>query len=228
MFSGFLYPSSIVGSLSFLIRELVFPSYNINLDLLQLYLTSIAVPYIMPNFIVVIAFQSFSLTFTLTLSFRSKTTFTFLKPSLGNVYFYSVQIITLITSSPASYIIASSSTIVPSIAFLYTSLVEIVVDFNRYSNYSFQSRIVSSSTYKFILNVILKTSIVYSYQGIRILSYLLKVLFKLSSILRSRSFLRKILDNSYYYLFIVTQSVDPINNYNELYKVYKQSFKVYV
>ena len=166
MFSGFLYPSSIVGSSSFFVRKLVSPSYNINLDLLQSYLTSIVVPYIMPNLIVVIAFRSFSLTFTLTLSFRSKTTLTFLRPSLDNVYFYSIRITTLITSSPASYIIASSSTIIPSIAFLYTPLIEIVIDLNRYSNYSFQSRIVGSSTYKFILNVILKTSIVYSYKGV--------------------------------------------------------------
>ena len=43
----------------------------------------------------------------------------------------------LITSSPTSYIIASSSIIVPSIAFLYTPLIEIVINLNRYSNYSF-------------------------------------------------------------------------------------------
>ena len=163
MFSRFLYPSSVIGSSSFFVRELVSSSYNVNLGLLQSYLTSIAVPYIIPNLIVVIAFQSFSLTFTLPFSFRSKTTSTFLRPSLDNVYFYSVQIITLITSGPTSYIIASLSTIVPSIAFLYTPLIEIVVDLNRYSNYSFQSRIVGSSTYKFILNIVFKTLIVYSY-----------------------------------------------------------------
>ena len=44
----------------------------------------------MPNLIAVIVFRSFSLTFTLTLSFRPKTTFTFLRPSLDNIYFYSV------------------------------------------------------------------------------------------------------------------------------------------
>ena len=228
MFSGFPYPSSVVGSSSFFVRKLVSSSYYINLNVLQSYLTSIVVLYIMPYFVVVIVFQSFLLTFTLTLSFRSKTALTLSRPFLGNVYLYSVRVVTLITSGPAGYIIASSSTIVPSIAFLYTPLIEIVVDFNRYSNYSFQSRIVGSSTYKFILNVILQTSIVYSYQGIRILSYLLRILLKLSSILRSGSLLYKILDNSYYNLFIVTQSIDPTNNYNELYKVYKQSFRVYV
>ena len=91
----------------------------------------------MPYFVVVIAFRSFSLTFTLTLSFRSKTTSTLSRPFLGNVYLYSVRVASLITPSPASYIIASSSIIIPSIAFLYTPLVETVVDLNRYSNYSF-------------------------------------------------------------------------------------------
>ena len=196
--------------------------------MLQLYLTSIVVSYIMPYFIVVIAFRSFLLTFTLTPSFRSKTISTLFKPFLGNVYLYSIKVITLITSSLASYIIASSSIIVPSIAFLYTSLIEIVVDLNRYSNYSFQSRIVGFYTYKFILNIVLKTSIVYSYKSIRILSYLLRVLLKFSSILRSGSLLYKILDNSYYNLFIIAQTIDPSDNYNELYKVYKQSFRVYV
>ena len=43
----------------------------------------------------------------------------------------------LITSGPTSYIIASSSTIVPSIAFLYISLIETVIDLDRCSNYSF-------------------------------------------------------------------------------------------
>ena len=91
----------------------------------------------MPNLIVVIVFRSFSLTFTLTLYLRSKTASTLSRPFLGNVYLYSVRVATLITFGPAGYIIASSSAIVPSIAFLYTPLVEIVVDLNRYSNYSF-------------------------------------------------------------------------------------------
>ena len=34
MLSGFLYPSSIIGSSSFIVRELVSPSYNVNFDLL--------------------------------------------------------------------------------------------------------------------------------------------------------------------------------------------------
>ena len=91
----------------------------------------------MPYFIAIIAFRSFSLTFTLTLSFRSKTAPTLSRPFLGNVYLYSVRVVTLITSGPTSYIIASSSAITPSIAFLYTPLVKIVIDLNRYSNYSF-------------------------------------------------------------------------------------------
>ena len=137
MFSSFPYPSSVVGSSSFFFRKLVSPSYYINLDILQSYLTSTVVPYIMPYFVVVIVFRSFSLTFTLTLPFRSKTASTFSRPSLGNVYLYSVRIATLITSGPASYIIASPSTIVPSIAFLYTSLIKTVIDLDRYPNYSF-------------------------------------------------------------------------------------------
>ena len=139
MFPRFPYPSSVICSSSFLVKELVSPSYYVNLDLLQSHLVPIAVSYIMPNLVVVIAFRSFSLTFTLPLSFRSKTTFAVLRPSLGNVYFYSIQIATLITSGPASCIIASLSAIVTSIAFLYTSLIETIVDFDRYSNYSFQS-----------------------------------------------------------------------------------------
>ena len=137
MFSGFLYPGNVVGSSSFFVRKLVPPSYYINLDVLQSYLTSTAVPCIMPYFIAIIAFRSFSLTFTLSLSFRSKTAPTLSRPFLGNVYLYSVRVATLITSGPASCIIASSSTIVPSIAFLYTPLVEIVIDLDRCPNYSF-------------------------------------------------------------------------------------------
>ena len=137
MFSGFLYPGSVVGSSSFFVRKLVSPSYNIDLDLLQSHLTSTAVPCIMPNFVAVIAFQSFSLTFTPTLSFRSETAPTLSRPFLGNVYLYSVRVATLITSGPAGCIIASSSAIVPSIAFLYTPLVETVIDFDRYPNHSF-------------------------------------------------------------------------------------------
>ena len=91
----------------------------------------------MPYFIVVIVFRSFLLTFTLTLSFKSKTTSTLSRPFLGNIYLYSVRVATLITPSPAGNIIASSSTIIPSIAFLYTPLIEIVVDLNRRTNYSF-------------------------------------------------------------------------------------------
>ena len=91
----------------------------------------------MPDLIVVIAFRSFLFTFTLTFPLRSKTISILSKPFLGNIYLYSVKVVTLITSGSASYIIASLSTIVPNIAFLYTPLIETVVDFDRYSNYSF-------------------------------------------------------------------------------------------
>ncbi len=72
-----------------------------------------------------------------------------------------------------------------------------------------------SVSYKLVLNVILKSAIVYSTQGIIVLSSSSSVLYKFGSILGCRCLLGNVLNLSNSDLLIVANSIDAADSYNE-------------
>ncbi len=80
---------------------------------------------------------------------------------LDVVDFYGIRVATLPSSGLAVGSIASSSANLWLIAFFHESLVEHVVDFNCSLLQSVDGRRVSSVSYKLVLNVVLKASIVH-------------------------------------------------------------------
>ena len=115
----------------------------------------------MSNFIIVIVLRSSFLTLELSLPF-SISSIAFPRRILSSIEFYSVRIATLLPSRPAVRSIARSSAKLSYISLFYSSFVQSIVDFDYYPNNVRKYSLVSSETYKFVLNVVLKSSIVYS------------------------------------------------------------------
>ena len=104
------------------------------------------------------------------------------------------------------------------IASFYSTFIKVIVDFDRYTDKIIKIFDFYAGSYKFVLNVLLQTTSVYSYKSRVILIGNLGILLELSGIVGYRSVLTDILNKAYSNLIFIRDTKDTVDLFLKLSK----------